>query len=77
MIKKGGDNMGKERKKEKNFVKCFTLGKQATLVVSIPKPIRETLKLKKGDYLEVETDGKRIILTPIGIGDKIEEVDAY
>jgi AbrB family looped-hinge helix DNA binding protein len=32
--------------------------------VVIPDGIRQKLKLAEGDYLEVSTDGRRVIFTP-------------
>ena len=32
--------------------------------VVIPDEIRQKLKLAEGDYLEVSTDGRRVIFTP-------------
>jgi AbrB family looped-hinge helix DNA binding protein len=32
--------------------------------VVVPEPIRQQLGLSVGDYLEVTTDGRRVVLTP-------------
>lgn len=32
--------------------------------VTIPKPLREALGLKKGDLAEVELEGNRVVITP-------------
>lgn len=32
--------------------------------VTIPKPLREALGLKKGDLAEVELEGDRVVITP-------------
>jgi len=37
----------------------------------IPKGLREKVKVKKGSYVRIKTDGKSIIIEPIGpIADK-------
>ena len=39
--------------------------------VVIPKGLREKVKVKKGSYVRIKTDGKSIIIEPIGpIADK-------
>src|SRR5665213_3592032 len=44
--------------------------------VTIPANIREHLGLDEGDYVEVTTEGSRIVLTPQVISDRHPAVDA-
>lgn len=43
-----------------NIVKVTRRGQ-----TTIPASIRKKLKIKEGDYLFIETDGKKIILVPL------------
>lgn len=38
--------------------------------MTVPAEIREQLKLKRGDLLEVQTDGRAIILVPKAVVDR-------
>jgi len=44
--------------------------------VTIPANIRELLGLDEGDYVEVTTEGSRIVLTPKEITDRHPVIDA-
>jgi len=51
------------------YVKAYEVKKGGTLVVVIPKPIRERLKIEKGALLNVRADSKgRVIYRPIPRG---------
>lgn len=44
--------------------------------VTIPANIREELGLHEGDYVEVTTEGSRVVLTPQQIAPRHPEIDA-
>jgi AbrB family looped-hinge helix DNA binding protein len=44
--------------------------------VTIPANIREELGLHEGDYVEVTTEGSRVVLTPQEIAPRHPEIDA-
>jgi len=44
--------------------------------VTIPASVREYLGLDEGDYVEVTTEGPRIVLTPKEITDRHPAIDA-
>jgi len=43
--------------------------------VTIPANIREELGLREGDYVEVTTEGSRVVLTPQEIAPRHPEID--
>src|SRR3989344_9551751 len=43
--------------------------------VTIPANIREELGLREGDYVEVTTEGSRVVLTPQQIAPRHPEID--
>jgi AbrB family looped-hinge helix DNA binding protein len=40
-------------------------GNQTSFFIFIPKPFREALKLRKGDYMRIRLDGGRLIIEPL------------
>ena len=44
--------------------------------VTIPAPIRSALALEEGDYVEVTSDGRTIVLTPKAMVDRDPVADA-
>ena len=44
--------------------------------VTIPADIREQLGLNEGDYVEVTTEGSRVVLTPQDIAPRHRAIDA-
>ena len=45
--------------------------------ITLPKEVRSALRLKEGDYLEVDVEGGRIVLTPKVVLDREEAVRAF
>jgi antitoxin component of MazEF toxin-antitoxin module len=58
---------------EKNMIKKLTAhGNSAALIID--KPILELLKITMDTPLEISTDGKQLIIAPIGEGNREEDI---
>lgn len=54
-----------ERKKKVIIVKAFPSGRPDSVVLTIPKELREELGYDEGQHFKVRRDGKKIVYEPV------------